>query len=76
MELVKILRDIIVTEGVKNRRSVLELAHETGLPVEEVLQREIDLGLITSISAATERIDKTTSMLGDERQQHLRPNRT
>ena len=35
MELVKILRDIIVTEGVKNRRSVLELAHETGLPVEE-----------------------------------------
>jgi hypothetical protein len=37
MELVKLLHDIIVTEGVKNRRSVLELAHETGLPVEEVL---------------------------------------
>jgi len=48
MELVKILRDIIVTEGVKNRRSIMELAHETGLPVEEVLQREIDLGLIAS----------------------------
>ena len=61
MELVKILRDIIVTEGVKNRRSVLELAHETGLPVEEVLQREIDLGLITSSSAATGRLDEATS---------------
>ena len=60
MELVNILRDIIVTEGVKNRRSVLELAHETGLPVEEVLQREIDLGLASS-SAATERIDEATS---------------
>ena len=47
MELVKILRDIIVTEGVKNRRSIMELAHETGLPIEEV-QREIDLGLIAS----------------------------
>jgi hypothetical protein len=61
MELVKILRDIIVTEGVKNRRSVVELAHETGLPVDEVLQREIELGLIASSSTATERIDEATS---------------
>ena len=60
MELVKILRDIIVTEGVKNGRSVLELAQETGLPIEEVLQREIDLGLASS-SAATGRIDEATS---------------
>ena len=52
MELVKILRDIIVTEGVKNRRSILELAHETGLPVDEVLQREIELGLVSSFAAS------------------------
>ena len=58
MELVKILRDIIVTEGVKNRRSILELAHETGLPVEEVLQREIDLGLIASSSATSKGADE------------------
>ena len=61
MELVKILHDIIVTEGVKNRRSVVELAYETGLPIEEVLQREIDLGLISSSSAASERIDEAAS---------------
>jgi hypothetical protein len=61
MELVKILRDIIVTEGVKNGRSVLALAHETGLPVEEVLQCEIDLGLIASSSTATGHIDEATS---------------
>ena len=61
MELVKILHDIIVTEGVKNRRSILELAHETGLPVEEVLQREIDLGLIASSSAASKGADEAAS---------------
>ena len=60
MELVKILRDIIVSEGVKNGRSILELAHETGLPVEEVVQREIDLGLASSF-AAREGIGEATS---------------
>jgi hypothetical protein len=61
MELVKILRDIIVTEGVKNRRSILELARETGLPVDEVLQREIELGLIVSSFAASEGNGEATS---------------
>ena len=48
MELVNILRDIILTEGVKKGLPILELAHETGLPLEEVIQREMDLGLIQS----------------------------
>jgi hypothetical protein len=46
MELVKILRDIMLTEGVKKGLPLLELAHETGLPLEEVIQREMELGLI------------------------------
>ena len=46
MELIEMLRNIIVREGFVARRSLREVSEETGLPISEVLQREVDLHLI------------------------------
>jgi len=46
MELIEMLRNIIVREGFVARRSLREVSEETGLPVSEILQREVDLHLI------------------------------
>ena len=46
MELVEMLRNIAIREGFAAGRSLREVSEETGLPVSEVLQREVDLHLI------------------------------
>ena len=46
MDLIEILRNIIVAEGVMSGRSLQELSKETGLSVEEVIEREVDLDLV------------------------------
>jgi len=51
MELIEMLRNIIVREGFVARRSLREVSEETGLPVSEVLQREVDLHLIPADEA-------------------------
>jgi hypothetical protein len=48
MELLETLRNIAICEGFKAGRSLQELAEETGLPVVEVVQREVDLKLISA----------------------------
>jgi hypothetical protein len=51
MELIETLRNIAIREGFEAGRSIQELSEETGLPVLEVLQREVDLHLIPATEA-------------------------
>ena len=51
MELIETLRNIAIREGFEAGRSIQELSEETGLPVLEVLQREVDLHLIPADEA-------------------------
>jgi hypothetical protein len=51
MELIETLRNIAICEGFAAGRSLRELSDETGLSVFEVLQREVDLHLITTDEA-------------------------
>jgi len=44
--LIEIWRNAILCEGVERGRSLQELSDETGLPEEEVVQREVELNLI------------------------------
>jgi hypothetical protein len=46
MELIETLRNIAVREGFDAGRSLSEISKETGLSLDEVLSREIDLQLI------------------------------
>jgi len=52
MELLEALRNIAIREGFEAGHSLQEEAHETGLPILEVLQREIDLKLISPDDAS------------------------
>lgn len=51
MELIEMLRNIVVREGFEAGRSIEEVAEETGLPIPEVLRREMELHLIPKIDA-------------------------
>jgi hypothetical protein len=51
MELIETLRNIAICEGFGAGRSIQELSEETGLSALEVLQREIDLKLISADEA-------------------------
>ena len=55
MDLIEILRNIIVTEGVMSGRSLQELSKETGLSVEEVFEREVDLDLVPGDNSGASR---------------------
>jgi hypothetical protein len=51
MELIETLHNIAIREGFEAGRSLQSASDETGLPVFEVLQREIDLNLISADEA-------------------------
>jgi hypothetical protein len=51
MELIETLRNIAIREGFAAGRSLQEVSEETGLPVLEVLKREMDLHLIPANEA-------------------------
>ncbi len=51
MELIETLHNIAICEGFAAGRSLRELSDETGLSVFEVLQREVELHLITTDEA-------------------------
>ena len=51
MELIEIFRDIAIREGFAGGRSLKAISDETGLSVSEVIQREVDLHLISADEA-------------------------
>ena len=52
MELIETLRNIAVQEAFAKGRSAEEISGDTGLSVRDVLEREIDLHLVTVSDAA------------------------
>ena len=52
MELLNTFRDVVISEGAQAGRPIQDISEETGLPVLEVLQREIDLRLIPAKEVA------------------------
>jgi hypothetical protein len=52
MELIETLRNIAVQEAFAKGRSAEEISGETGLSVRDVLEREIDLQLVSVSDAA------------------------
>jgi hypothetical protein len=51
MELIETLRNIAIREGFVAGRSLQDLSEETGLSIPEVLQREVELKLISEDEA-------------------------